>query len=118
MEFYKFNVGPGTYEPRESLLPRSPKFSFGREEKMRLRPAQSPGVGKYSPTPHPIAKNAPSFGMGKLPKGEDYWERKMKQRSPGPIYKYTLFEDSTSKYKLNCAVSFRNSVAVAKVRVW
>jgi len=118
IEFYKFNVGPGTYDLKEELFARSPKFSFGKEEKMKSRASKSPGVGKYSPTPYSILKAAPSFGMGKLPKGEDYWEKRMKQRSPGPVYKYILQEDSGSKHKLNCAVSLHLYLAIIEAWFW
>ncbi len=82
----------------------SPRFSFAREEKLRLPATPAPGVGKYSPVLKHVGRAAPEHVMGKAAKEDSYWEKRLRERSPGPVYSYVRDMDSFSKYRLRRVV--------------
>ena len=117
VEFYKTNIGPGAYDPLKEA--RTPKFSFGKDGKLKQEPSVAPGVGSYSPT-H-VKKKAPACIIGKSSKWDEYWEKRMVGRSPGPIYGYTLDSDSANKSQLNRVVIILPHVPnqqIARAETW
>eukprot|EP00831_Metopus_contortus_P027533 TRINITY_DN23118_c0_g1_i2.p3 TRINITY_DN23118_c0_g1~~TRINITY_DN23118_c0_g1_i2.p3 ORF type:complete len:122 (-),score=56.04 TRINITY_DN23118_c0_g1_i2:94-459(-) len=56
------------------------------DKKMRFDPRDTPGVGHYSPPPE--KRIGPAFTLGRASKNDDYWEKRMYARSPGPVYQY------------------------------
>jgi len=112
IEFYKTNIGPGAYNITEILCQTKPKFSFGKQEKMKRTYVQSPDVGKYFPSLVIVKKTIPAHTIGKASKWDEYWEKRMKNRSPGPVYKYNLIEDQK---KLNKVVYLFTIIAFYQV---
>eukprot|EP00826_Nyctotherus_ovalis_P021915 TRINITY_DN17159_c0_g2_i1.p1 TRINITY_DN17159_c0_g2~~TRINITY_DN17159_c0_g2_i1.p1 ORF type:complete len:160 (-),score=12.07 TRINITY_DN17159_c0_g2_i1:567-1046(-) len=102
-EFYKFNVGPGSYDPTAEALKTRIEFSFGRDSRLkRCQPSHSSAVGLYSPSHTITSKKSPRCFIGTAAKRDNYWAAKTNQRSPGPIYKYNVV---TTRSTSNCAVS-------------
>ena len=107
-------LGPGSYNIPSALSDKdkskmtitdSPKFSFPKCEKLKLEPTPAPGVGYYSPSHKKTLHEAPAFAIGNATKTNTYWEKKLWQRSPGPVYGYTLDLDLADKSKIKKVVS-------------
>lgn len=103
IEYYRQNIGPGTYEIQSDLSQKVLGYSFFKTPKFEGKSDKTPGVGNYSPKI--TSRAVPRCIIGTSTKGNDYWEIRRNKRSPGPIYKYTLPNESTSKYRLNCVVN-------------
>ena len=103
-EFYKTNIGPGAYNIKYEAKKSSPKFSFGKSVKLKLKRNVAPGVGTYSPAHVPVDKAAPRCIIGRSSKCDKYWEKRMAEQSPGPVYSITSYEGVTSNHKLNNVV--------------
>jgi hypothetical protein len=116
---YSLRVGPGSYnippvisneERLKIVYKESPRFTFARCEKLRLEPTASPGVGRYSPSDTLRSSAAPAFAIGSGPKTDAYWDKKLYNRSPGPVYNFTLDCDSASQNQSRHVVPISLSV--------
>ena len=105
-EFYRSNVGPGSYNPTDEAIKTKIQFSFSKDSRLKQTKPHGPGAGTYKPSHCATFRTYPKWVIGTSAKCDSYWMDKMVRRSPGPIYKYVLNSDSTSKYKQNCVVFY------------
>jgi hypothetical protein len=107
------SVGPGSYElpslfscrfDANRFFADSPTFTFSKTRRLNLDISTSPGVVVYTPDPSKREKAAPAYGLGSSPKRDVYWDRKLYNRSPGPVYSYILHKDLGSPQHLKQVV--------------
>ena len=101
-------VGPGSYNLPSIFSPQAragsphgggPKISFTRSSKQLTEVSAMPGAGTYNPTMSPRVPLAPAFSLGSSPKEDKYWNRKLYERSPGPVYHYSTNQEIASSAK-------------------
>ena len=100
-------LGPGSYEMPSvfvgalnspQVFKTRPCYTFSKEPKLRLPPTGAPEVGTYDPDYRRNSLANPSYGIGSAPKQDEYWTKKLLNRSPGPVYLYKLDKDTASPH--------------------
>jgi len=105
-EFYRSNVGPGSYDPISKASKTRIEYSFTKDSRLKhIQPSLTSAVGFYFPSHAITSKTSPRWVIGTAPKSDNYWVSKLNQRSPGPIYKCNA---NTAQSTSNCAVIFLN----------
>jgi hypothetical protein len=77
----------------------SPKFAFGKQEKLTYQVQTFPPVGTYNESLSLVKRSPLQAKFGTAKKGDEYWRKKQNCLSPGPIYHYQLPDDLTHKAK-------------------
>lgn len=94
LEFYRTQVGPGSYNLEQNNSPKNnPHSSFSKDPKLKLDLSPAPGIGTYNPNIESISKVSPRCIINKSPRNDNYWDKKMYNRSPGPKYNYPILSD-------------------------
>ena len=117
-DFYRSNIGPGSYDLTKKIYAEPPKFSFGNNPRMKLKKLhEGPAVGRYTPSFDVISKNDHKCFIGSSPKFSNYYDKQISQRSPGPVYSYSLDSDTGHKSGFAHVVFLIIIIAKNKTRI-